>query len=143
MLIFPLFAVLVWYGCFRYRRSLRGLAALVLGLAGITVLAWFDITLARLFGSSFGPSLFMLLLIGEGSIIAMVGVFLLAQPRERAQLPCRACGYELLGLELANPRCPECGLAHAVAEVVADQPVCAANAPLAPVEEELPIAAAA
>lgn len=116
--IFPLYAVLVWYACFRWRRHFLGVASLLAGLGGLLVLAWLDVRIARWLTNQFPMPGFLLLLAGEGMIVLLIGTYLVAMPRERVRVPCRGCGYELDGLETANPRCPECGLGHAAARPV-------------------------
>jgi len=64
--------------------------------------------------------LFDYLLIVEAVITCVVGVFLACLPRNIAKRPCRKCGYELAGLENANPTCPECGLLFAYKQVNED-----------------------
>ncbi|MDX2130903.1 MAG: hypothetical protein SFY69_02475 [Planctomycetota bacterium] len=116
MFIFPLYAVLVWYGCFKWRRRFLGVASLVAGLGGVLLLGWVDVQVSRWLTSEFPMPGFLLLLAGEGGIMLLVGSYLVALPRERVRVPCRGCRYELDGLEHANPTCPECGLAHAASK---------------------------
>ncbi len=113
MLLLAAYAAITWYAIFLKRRTWSGLALLILSLVGVAVLAYLDLTLHRyLVGGS--PSIgFQLILASEAFMILAVGTMLLVLPRERAAVPCRACGYELRGLDDANPRCPECGLEHA------------------------------
>lgn len=64
---------------------------MVLGVLGVSVLWSFDVLLTRLLHSDFPPVLFQLLLCSEAGLIVLVGVFVASLPRERAELPCRAC----------------------------------------------------
>ncbi|CAG0987542.1 hypothetical protein PHYC_02107 [Phycisphaerales bacterium] len=113
MFLFPLYAALVWYGCFRWRRRFLGFASLAAGVMGVAFLAGVDVVVTRWLTHQFPKPLFLLMLAAEAGIILPVGLFVVMMPRERIELPCRGCGYELEGLETANPTCPECGLIHA------------------------------
>lgn len=117
MFLFPLYAALVWYACYRWRRRFLGYAALLAGVGLVTLLIWLDIALMRwVFDETAGP-LIIMLLAAEAAAVLVVGSFLVFLPREQPLLPCRSCGYELDGLEHENPRCPECGLPEAVRRV--------------------------
>jgi len=107
-----------------------GFVSLVLGMLGVSMLGWIDLTVARMFSSSVAPSLFLLLLVGEAAIVLLVGSYLVLLSRERRERPCRRCNYELMGLDDPNPTCPECGLAHAAVRV-RNKPcaTCGTNAP--------------
>jgi hypothetical protein len=119
MLLFPLYAALVWYGCYRWRRRFVGFAIYAAGVLALVMLAYLDVRLMRwMFNSPPSPSL-LLLLCAEAGMVALVGALVVCSPRERAAKPCRACGYELEGLDDANPRCPECGLEGAALEPTA------------------------
>lgn len=116
MFIFPLYAALVWYCCARWRREFLGFAAYLAGVLGIVLLVYIDIRLMRLiFNTAVAPT-FLLLLWAEAGIIALIGGFIVLSPKQRVARPCRACGYELEGLDDPNPRCPECGIATAFSE---------------------------
>jgi hypothetical protein len=111
MLLFPLYAICIWYCCARWRRSLGGFAALIFG--EVFVLTFMFLLKRVLVWSGGSPAVldnFSLLLWGELAIVGLVGGVLVALPTTRAQHPCRKCGYELVGLEEHPPRCPECGL---------------------------------
>lgn len=117
MFVFPLYAAIVWYACYRYRRRFLGYAAYAAGVLGIVLLLWVDVRLTRwVFNQPAAPSL-LLMLSAEAGLVGLVGAFIVFSPRHRAVLPCRDCGYELDGLDEPNPTCPECGLAYAARKV--------------------------
>ena len=117
MILFPVYAVFVWYLCFRWRRSWVAWASLFLGVAGVATLAWFHVTVSVIaLGASDSP-LFPILLAAEAGLILIVGAFIAMLPLEVADTPCRRCQYDLAGLELDNPTCPECGMVHAARKV--------------------------
>lgn len=118
LILFPAYAFLVWYACLRWRRQLMGVAALVLGVMLIALLAQFDLTIRRALHLHDDGPLFRFMLYSEGVIVGMVGAILVLVPSHPAAVqPCRRCGYELHGLEVANPTCPECGTAYAASKV--------------------------
>lgn len=117
MILFPVYAVFVWYFCLRWRRTWIGWASLFLGVAGIGVLAWFHLTISKLLAGALDGPLFPLLLAAEAGFILVVGAFIATLPLEVAQTPCRRCRYDLAGLDSDNPTCPECGMHHAARKV--------------------------
>jgi len=133
LILFLFYAVLVWYFCLRYRRTWKGIAALVSGLllVGLTArvyewaMLWTQLRGSVLFESRPDARIFSMLLGVEAVIILIVGVFFLALPHRAAIKPCRKCDYELAGLELMNPTCPECGLTFAAVKPISRAcPVC-------------------
>lgn len=133
MLLFPLYAAIVWYGCYRFRRQFLGYAAFAAGVLGIVLLLWLDIRLTRwLLNQHPAPGLLMMLS-AEGCIVFLIGGYLVMTPRERAAMPCRRCAYELAGLDDHDPRCPECGLERAAKR---------GDLPPAPPAEPMPVATA-
>ncbi len=117
MVIFPMYAVLVWSFTWRWRRSWPAFAALLLGVLGVALVAVLHECSRLVFPVALHGPLFPLLLAVEGIAITVVGLFICTLPRDRAELPCRRCRYELRGLDDANPTCPECGIAHAARKV--------------------------
>lgn len=109
-MILPLYALLVWFHCFKRRRRLMGWVALSLGVLGMATISMLERTIREWSGGEPGPfNSFQFILYGETFIVTIGGIFILLLPRRDAEVPCRKCGYELSGLEDHNPRCPECG----------------------------------
>jgi hypothetical protein len=106
MLLFPLYAALVWYGCYRYRRQFLGFAVYIAGVLGLITLAYLDVRLMRWFFNTDASPGLLFLLCAEAGLVALVGGFVVCSPRTRSVIPCRDCGYELSGLDDPNPRCP-------------------------------------
>ncbi len=117
MMLLPLYALLVWYHCFRQRRRLMGWVALALGILGMATLSKIEFTVRAWAGGEPGFNSFQFILMGETFIVTMGGLFIVLLPRRDAETPCRKCGYDLVGLEEKNPRCPECGLNAAAHKV--------------------------
>src|ERR1051325_12209144 len=118
MILFPIYAVVIWYLCFRWRRTWIGWAALVLGLAGVGLISWMHMVFnTAVFSDSVNPMLFQILLVAEAGLVLVMGGFSVTLPVEVAELPCRRCRYDLAGLEEENPTCPECGMRHAAKKV--------------------------
>jgi ribosomal protein L37E len=114
VVLFPVYAALVWYGCFRWRRRFQGMIWLAAGMLGLAFLAWLDVVGTRWLLGRFPGPLFIMLLAAEAGIVGPVGLYVWSLRRERVDIPCRRCGYELKGLEVSDPTCPECGLPSAV-----------------------------
>lgn len=117
MMLLPLYALAVWFVCFRLRRMWVGWFALVAAVSLVVALVFVYPHLQRWFtGESTRWSSFQFVMWGEAIMVAVVGVFILCLPREIVQVPCRKCGYELeaLAAEAGNVRCPECGTERAV-----------------------------
>jgi RNA polymerase subunit RPABC4/transcription elongation factor Spt4 len=118
MILFPIYAVVIWYLCFRWRRHWIGWACLVLGLAGVGLLGWAHRMLnTAIFADEVNPLLFQILLVAEAALVLVMGGFSVTLPVEVADVPCRRCRYDLAGLEVDNPTCPECGMQHAARKV--------------------------
>lgn len=114
MMIFPLYALFIWYLCFKHRRRWQGVVAWLAGIVGVVTFAVLDVRIRTWLGFQPGALLSLQLLLWmEAGAVALVGGFIVILPRRSAFVPCRKCGYELRGLEEENPRCPECGLEHA------------------------------
>jgi hypothetical protein len=112
MFAFVVYAVLAWYLAFKWRREWRGFGVVLLSLAGVALVAYFHICLNRWTNGRIYLPVLQVLLYPYGVLVGMVGVFLAVLPL-RHKFSCRACGFELSGLESDNPRCPECGLEEA------------------------------
>lgn len=110
MILFVFYAMLVWYGAYLWRRRWGGLVVLAAALTGLLVVwkvhyrmnGWVE-------GGNFLPVLRVLL--APYIVLVMgVGVVLVCQRRlPRSGYYCRACQYDLSGLEPAALACPECG----------------------------------
>lgn len=149
MMLLPLYALAVWFICFRLRRKWMGWFALFAGVSIVLSMVYAYPYLQRWFtGESTRWSSFQFVMWAEAIMVSAVGVFILCLPREVVQVPCRKCRYELESLAAehhqGNPRCPECGLEHAVRklskkELEAERTVVA---PVAPVRISKPSGAA-
>ncbi len=117
MILFPMYAAIVLYAIYSRRRQFLGLAVLAASLLGLALLAWIDVTVGRWITGRPPMPLFRLLLCVEAGILLPLGMYLWTVRREKVEVPCRKCEYELHGLEVANPTCPECGLPFAASEV--------------------------
>lgn len=117
MVLFPLYAILVWSFSWRFRRSWIAFAAVAVGVLGVVLVGMLHRLSGVIFPTLVNARLFSMLLGVEGACILVVGFYIALLPRQRIDLPCRRCGYELSGLDEPNPVCPECGLPHAVRRV--------------------------
>lgn len=119
MIVFPLYAVLIWALTWRFRRSWLGYVTVVAGVVGVAILAGLHHYTELVFPVTVSGPLIPMMLAVEAGFVLVVGVYIASLPLERVERPCRGCRYELAGLEEANPTCPECGMAHAAHKVKA------------------------
>jgi hypothetical protein len=107
--LFVIYAVVVWYFAIRYRRNWRAFAAVVAGVAGLSVLAYLHIRLSRwTHGRIFLPQL-QVLLYPYTVLVGVVGFYAACLGHRYNPAACLGCGYDRTGLMRANPVCPECG----------------------------------
>lgn len=116
MMLFPAYALVVWFFAMKWRRMWRGFAAVAVGTLGVHFVATLYIKIGLMLGMSRVESM-LLLLYPFAAIVAVVGLYLAMLPRV-AHEACRRCGYSLHGLEERSNDsiivCPECGCRHAM-----------------------------
>ncbi len=109
MVLFSIYAVIVWFAAARYRRQWGSFASVAAGTAGLILVALFHIQLSRwTHGRIYLPTLQAVLYPYIG-LVAIVGVYLSCLPRAIPETACRACEYDLRGLSAERVVCPECG----------------------------------
>jgi len=106
MIIFSLYALLVWCGAYHWRRSWRGFCAAFGG--AVFVLPAIDplVYVAWLLAGERPTWLFAFFYAYAGALV-LVGLMLASLPRREEVHPCDSCGYELAGIDVRV--CPECG----------------------------------
>lgn len=108
VLIFPIFATLIWSLAMYWRRKWPSFAI-------VTAAVIFLLVLIRLLNSADGSvqknwRLFLELMWPYLGLTGGVGYYICCLPRRPAgPLHCRKCGYHLVGLPLSGLNCPECG----------------------------------
>lgn len=123
MMLLPIYAVLTWYFCFRFRRQVWGWLALAVSLMMIAMVMVLEQRIRTWVGAGENPfTSLQFILWGEVIIVGVGGAFILCLRKGGAEVPCRKCGYELIGLEVENPQCPECGLKQAAFRPDQDMP---------------------
>lgn len=113
MILFAFYAALIWYACWRFRRRWIGVAAYAAGLFGLYFVWKVYTAMVRFTHGAWDTASMLVIFSAEAFIVTVVGGTLLAVRRNRVELPCRKCRYELAGLEAESPTCPECGLPDA------------------------------
>lgn len=112
MILFAVYALVVWYLALRWRRTIRGFVAVLLGTAlslALTKLVWL-LTADRPTPASLpNPSPIALLLVAESLLVLGGGLFIASLPRPPSGRHCRHCWYDLVGLDEGPLICPECG----------------------------------
>jgi len=117
VVLFPLYAMLVWALTWRTRRTWLASVTVLAGVLGVCILGLLHRFTELVFPVHVSGPIFPLLLATEAAIILVVGTFIAVLPRHRIDRPCRRCRYELVGLDDPNPTCPECGMLHAARKV--------------------------
>ncbi|MBA4039067.1 MAG: hypothetical protein C0468_01830 [Planctomyces sp.] len=103
MILFPLYAAIVWAVAFAWRRTWAGALAVIAGSVAIVVLT------RALQVLGLGGGGFLLLLIAESVVVGGIGLAIVLSPRRPDFPHCHRCGHDLRGLDGAVLRCPECG----------------------------------
>ncbi len=127
MVLFSIYAVIVWFAAARYRRQWRAFASIAAGVAGLIVVALFHAQLARWSQGRIYLPVLQAMLYPYIVLVALVGLYLSVLPRCIPATACGACEYDLRGLGehdlqgLAALICPECGrrAPHAQAALIA------------------------
>lgn len=110
MLLFPLYAIVIWLLAAHWRRTWKAFAAVFLGTF---ILLLIEYTLFRVADLKFDlvqPKQALGLLIPFTFLVFFVGLFIACQKRPvPSPIHCTTCHYDLSGLNPISLRCPECG----------------------------------
>lgn len=116
VLLFPIYAILIWLFAAQWRRQWKGFA--VVGV-GTLVLLVIELSLLRLAGGErrgivfipgLAPGQVLFLLLVFTGLVAGVGLFIAcSRPAPPSDMHCPRCFYDLHGLDPVNLHCPECG----------------------------------
>ncbi|MFN0010910.1 MAG: hypothetical protein ACKVS8_04615 [Phycisphaerales bacterium] len=117
MILFAIYAVVVWWMAMRHRRTPMGFAIAALCALPMLLAARYVPALAT-FGVSTGtvPTTpgrglegMQILLWAEAAVVAGVSLFIVCLPRPPRGRHCHYCWYDLSGLDTDTDLCPECG----------------------------------
>lgn len=109
-----MYAVVVWFFAFRWRRSWRGLAAVLIGAGlalglGLAVptlqVTYFNVNPNQ----AGGAAPLRLLVFAEAGLVLGGGLLIVSLARPPAHPHCPFCHYDTRGLETTQSTCPECG----------------------------------
>lgn len=113
MIVFAIYALLVWWLAARWRRTWTGVTAVVAGTGLAALTAW-------LVPTTILPVDMRLLVFAEAGAILAVGAFILALPVRRRETACVKCAGALVpgpGTGGAKwPICAACGIQHGECE---------------------------
>lgn len=107
MLIFPIFAVIVWALTMRWRR--RWPAFVIVTVAVGTLLLLTRLLVAYEYLLPRETRLVHELLWPYIGLLALVGYYIACLPRRPGEHACPTCHYDLRGLNPRGLSCPECG----------------------------------
>ncbi len=119
MVLFSIYAVIVWFAAARYRRQWGSFASVAAGLAGLILIALLHIQLSRWTNGRIFLPVLQAMLYPYIGLVALVGLYLSCLPRAMAATACRACEYDLTGLAADRVVCPECGREASARELAA------------------------
>jgi hypothetical protein len=113
MMIFVIYAAIVWWLAAKWRRTWRSFVVVTVGVLFILAIAKGHDRLAVFTGFRFVGVMVNALLYPYVILLGLMGYYIAVIPRpvgEGAHKPCRHCGYDLVGAEeFASTLCPECG----------------------------------
>jgi hypothetical protein len=109
MIAFAAYAVAVWYYAAQGRRRWQGLASVVLGLAGLLLVAYFHYCLNDWTHGRIYLRVLQSLLYPYAALVTGVGLYIACLPRRCPDHACVKCQYDLRGLVGEAEVCPECG----------------------------------
>ncbi len=107
MILFVLYALLIWFGTSKFRRRWPAFAILAAGVGLVLILHRVFLDLIVSPGPGMMPAWIYVAIWPYAGLILLVGlIFALSGPLPQRE-GCRRCGYDLTGL--THRRCPECG----------------------------------
>ncbi|PHQ82702.1 MAG: hypothetical protein COB69_01095 [Phycisphaera sp.] len=114
MLLFVVYAMLVWYGSLRGRRRLSGYAVLIGGVLFLLLVNRLHLEVAKMYNFVEYVAVLRVLLYPYIALVGGIGFFLVRLPIDlpRGELHCKVCRYDLSDLKdevFGGGPCPECG----------------------------------
>ena len=120
MILFAVYAVVVWWMAMRHRRTLAGFAIAALCALPVLLAARYAPVLGVIGSGSAAPRTpgrgmegLQILLFAEAVVVAGVALFIACLPRPPSGRHCGYCWYDLSGLDTDTDVCPECGTPRA------------------------------
>ena len=108
MILFPTFAILIWWPAAVYRRRWPSFAFVTLGVTVLATLGLFHAYLGRVTNYSIFVPVFQSIWIPYAVMVGLIGYLIALMPRSYSGSVCRSCGYPDDGLS-PSMLCPECG----------------------------------
>lgn len=128
------YAVAIWAICFTHRRRWPAFVAPIAGLAPVALVTHMDVLF--IFSNENGTALWLYIVAGAFmALILGVGLFIAVLPRNAADDPCPACGYDQSGA--ISEICSECGCDVTARKPRRTRPHTAPDADAAPPERSL------
>ncbi|MFI4882449.1 MAG: hypothetical protein ACIAQU_07685 [Phycisphaerales bacterium JB064] len=109
MLIFMFYAVAVWYGAVRWRRTWLGFVWVTCGVLGVVGVIQFHKLLSTWTSYDIYLPVLQTLLWSYVLLVGSVGFFIAFIPQARPAWCCERCRYDLTGVPGFSDCCPECG----------------------------------
>lgn len=114
MFLFVIYAALFWWLSVKHRRTWTGFLWAIGGFLGLCLVGYIHYRMDVWTNHRIYLPVLQTILYPYAALVLIVSLFLASLPPKFRGIACRQCGYDLTGLEVACPRCPECGRQHAV-----------------------------
>lgn len=108
MVLFPTFAILIWWPTAVYRRRWQSFAIVFAGVTLLALLGAFHAYLGSVTNYTLFVPVFQSIWIPYAVLVGAIGLLIAIMPRRYSGAVCESCGYPDDGLQ-AVMRCPECG----------------------------------
>lgn len=105
------YALLVWYLCARWRRSVRAFGIALVGFAGLMSINFLHLKLNDWTSGQIYLPVLQSIMLPYTLLVTGFAFYIACLPRRYRQ-GCIACGYSLEGIGGDAVRCPECGKAQ-------------------------------
>ncbi|MFO0835619.1 MAG: hypothetical protein U0638_11660 [Phycisphaerales bacterium] len=112
--LFVIYAALFWWLSVKHRRTWTGFLWAIGGFLGLCLVGYIHYRMDVWTNHRIYLPVLQTILYPYAALVLIVSIFLASLPPKFRGIACRQCGYDLTGLEVACPRCPECGRQHAV-----------------------------
>ncbi len=110
MILFAAYAIIVWYACAKRRRTWMAFVYVMLGAAGLTLVAYFHWRLNIWTNGRIYFRVLQAMLYPYAALVIGISMFIACLPAGVAESHCVQCRYDLDGIAEDAALCPECGV---------------------------------
>ena len=110
MIVFAAYAIAVWYACAKRRRTWVAFAYVLVGAAGLALVAYFHWRLNIWTNGRIYFRVLQAMLYPYAALVIGISLFISVLPARIAASQCVQCRYDLVGIAEDAVLCPECGV---------------------------------